>query len=108
MKLHTYYVYIVTNSSKSVLYIGVTKNLSRRIIQHYECRGNSASFCGRYSCYWLLYFEEYQNIHRAIEREKQLKRWTRKRKEELIIRENPNMDFLNYQYCENWGPPLFK
>ena len=66
---HHYYVYITTNSNKDVLYTGVTNNLYMRIIEHYLKRGTKASFTGRYYCYWLVYYEEFDYINDAIARE---------------------------------------
>jgi len=97
-KDHTYYVYILTNPSKTVLYIGVTNSLTTRLIQHFENRGKKKTFAGRYSCYQLIYYEVYQYINEAIAREKQLKRWSRKKKETLINKENPNWNFLNANF----------
>lgn len=95
-KLHRYFVYILTNKNKSVLYIGVTNNLEYRIQRHVE-GGTFAqdAFTSRYKCYYLLYVEEYQQIHDAIAREKELKGWTRAKKIELIKTVNPEMIFLN-------------
>ena len=95
-RYHNYYVYICCNKLKTVLYVGVTNDLLIRMAQH---RNDSElgvnSFCGRYRCYNLLYWEYYRSIHVAIDREKQLKRWSRKKKEALINLENPNWDFLD-------------
>ena len=96
MKLsHNYYVYILTNPAKTVLYIGVTNDLARRINEHYEERTSKKSFAGRYHCYYLLYYEYFNQIDFAIRREKELKGWTRKKKEDLIKNQNPEMKFLN-------------
>ena len=57
MKDHNYFVYIITNPRKTVLYTGMTNDLSVRVQQHYENRGNKKTFAGRYYCYKLLYFE---------------------------------------------------
>jgi len=92
---HNYFVYITTNPAKTVLYIGVTNDLRRRLFEHQENKGNNLSFAGKYFCYNLVYFERFQYIQHAIEREKQLKRWSRKKKENLIKTENPNWNFLN-------------
>lgn len=89
-----YYVYITTNPAKTVLYIGVTNSLPRRMGQHYENRGNNDSFAGRYFCYNLLYTEQFTDIKAAISREKELKGWTRAKKETLIATMNPAWDFL--------------
>jgi putative endonuclease len=89
-----YYVYITTNPAKAVLYIGVTNDLVRRLAQHHENRGNNETFAGRYFCYNLLYTEQFGNIKAAISREKELKGWTRAKKNALIATVNPNWDFL--------------
>ena len=90
----TYFVYITTNSAKAVLYIGVTGNLARRLAQHYDNRGNNETFAGRYFCYHLLYAEQFADIKAAIAREKELKGWTRAKKDALIATVNPEWDFL--------------
>jgi putative endonuclease len=95
MKIHNYFVYITTNPSKTVLYIGVTNDLNTRLKQHYESKGKSSSFAGKYFCYNLIYWERFNHIDDAIAREKELKGWTRKKKEELINQSNPDWNFLN-------------
>jgi putative endonuclease len=77
-------VYILTNQHKTVLYTGVTNNLEERILQHYQNRNTSNSFTGKYSAYYLLFYESYQDINNAIAREKEIKGWIRKKKWELI------------------------
>jgi putative endonuclease len=95
---HNYFVYITTNLSKSVLYIGVTNDLKRRLFEHeQDAASEKKHFTGKYNAIFLLYWERFQFIDHAILREKQLKGWTRKRKEELIFSFNPNWDFLNKQ-----------
>ncbi len=89
-----YYVYITTNPAKTVLYIGVTNDLARRLGQHYENRGNNETFAGRYFCYNLLYTEQFTDIKAAISREKELKGWTRAKKDALIDTINPKREFL--------------
>jgi len=89
-----YYVYITTNPAKTVLYIGVTNSLADRMVQHYANRGSASTFAGRYFCYNLLYVEEYSDINVAISREKELKGWTRAKKEALIAIDNPERLFL--------------
>jgi putative endonuclease len=89
-----YYIYITTNPAKAVLYIGVTNSLPRRLGQHYENRGNNDTFAGRYFCYNLLYYEQFTDIKAAISREKELKGWTRAKKDALIATMNPAWDFL--------------
>ena len=97
MKNHNYFIYIITNPRKTTLYIGVTNDIERRLKEHYDNRGNVKTFAGRYYCYKLLYFERFQYINNAIAREKELKKWSRKKKEELINSVNPNWDFINQQ-----------
>ncbi len=89
-----YYVYITTNPAKTVLCIGVTNSLPRRLGQHYENRGNNETFAGRYFCYNLLYYEQFTDIKAAISREKELKGWMRAKKEVLIDTLNPEREFL--------------
>ena len=103
MKQHNYFVYIVTNYKKTVLYTGVTNNLEQRLTEHYVNRNNDNTFAGQYQCYYLLFFERYQYIDKAIAREKQIKGWLRKKKEELINEENPKWKFLNEDIME-WPP----
>jgi putative endonuclease len=79
----TYYVYIMTNARHTVLYVGVTNNLERRVFDH-KVKRNKHSFTARYNCNNLVYYEEFQEIKDAIHREKQLKKYQRKWKEELI------------------------
>ena len=93
MKNHNYYVYILSNFTKKVLYTGVTNDLARRLYEHrYQEKG---SFCYRYRCYYLLYFEWHRDINHAIDREKQIKKWGRSKKINLIKSINPDMKFLN-------------
>lgn len=100
MKSHNYYVYITTNPKKTTLYIGVTNNLARRIREHYLNRGNKKSFVGKYHCFNLLYYERFNKIEDAIKREKQLKRWRREKKNDLISSFNPDWMFLNNKLVE--------
>ena len=93
MRDHNYFIYIVTNKNKSVLYIGVTNDLQRRTYEH-ENR-LIPSFTKRYNCHFLIYYKHFQNIEDAIEREKTIKKWRREKKENLIKEFNPNWHFLN-------------
>ncbi|MFD2719303.1 GIY-YIG nuclease family protein [Hymenobacter monticola] len=89
-----YYVYITTNPARTVLYIGVTNNLRQRLAQHFQNRGIPETFAGKYFCYNLIYAEQYADIDAAIAREKELKGWTRTKKEALITSTNPTREFL--------------
>ncbi|MDD3036065.1 MAG: GIY-YIG nuclease family protein [Candidatus Saccharimonadaceae bacterium] len=93
MKPHNYFVYIITNYNKSVLYTGVTNSLSRRINEH--SMGLVEGFSKRYNCKYLIYYQHFPDINLAISREKQIKTWIRKKKEELISAFNPGWKFLN-------------
>ena len=93
---HNYWVYITTNINRKSLYTGVTNNLARRMMEHKEATElNKKTFAGQYKCYYLIYFEHFQYILDAIAREKHIKGWTRKKKEDLINLFNPEWDFLN-------------
>ncbi len=87
-KEHIYYVYILANKRNGTIYIGVTNNLFNRSFQH-KLKENLDSFTAKYKIDKLVYFEEYQYIQDAIVREKQLKKWNRQWKIELIEKENP-------------------
>lgn len=82
-----YYVYILTNPRRTVLYIGITNDLLRRLYEHREKQGKG--FTSRYNVSQLVYFEEGNDPLTAIAREKQLKGWSRAKKEELINATNP-------------------
>ncbi|MFT6473806.1 GIY-YIG nuclease family protein [Qipengyuania profunda] len=86
------WVYIMSNRKDGVLYIGVTADLSRRIVQHRE--GKGSAFCRRYGLTRLVYAEEHDSIEDAIAREKAMKAWKRAWKIELIEGANPEWDDL--------------
>ena len=83
-----YYVYILTNKANKVLYIGVTNGLFKRTFQH-KLKESKYSFTSKYNTNKLVYYEIYKYIQEAIAREKELKRFRRKWKIELIIKFNP-------------------
>jgi putative endonuclease len=85
------YVYITSNPSRRVFYIGVTNSLERRIAEHFNNKGNSETFAGKYYCYELIYFEIFNDIKKAICREKELKSWSREKKLELVKAVNPKL-----------------
>ena len=91
------YVYFMANATNNVLYVGVTNNLERRVWEH-ENHMYPNSFTEKYKCHKLVYFEYTDNIETAIEREKQLKNWERKWKNELIEKQNPNWMDLSIEY----------
>ena len=92
---HNYYVYILTNKAKTVLYVGFTNDLVARLYYHKNPEANSKHFTHRYKCFYLVYYEHYQNVEIAINREKQIKRWRREKKEQLIDSKNRDWKFLN-------------
>ncbi|MCK5332560.1 GIY-YIG nuclease family protein [Candidatus Parcubacteria bacterium] len=89
----TYYIYIMTNINDTVLYIGVTNNLQRRVYEHKNKLVKG--FYEKYNLCKLVYYEITNNIESAIAREKQLKNWHRKWKINLIMAENPGFVDLN-------------
>jgi len=93
MKIHQYYVYILTNKSNTVLYVGVTSDLERRVWEHKE--KVYAGFTSKYNVNKLVYYEDFQWIHDAIAREKQLKGGSRQKKIDLILIENPAWNDLS-------------
>ena len=88
-----HFVYIMTNSNKNVLYIGVTNNLKRRVVEHEDV--TDKGFSRKYNCNYLVYYEEFKSINMAIRREKELKGWRRSKKDALIRSINPQLNFLN-------------
>ncbi len=101
MNNHNYCVYIITNPKQSVLYVGVTNNLVRRLEEHYENRGNQKTFAGKYYCYNLLYFQPFQYIEDAIAYEKELKILLRTTKDRIVNEFNPERKFLNAEVGHN-------
>ena len=84
----SYYIYILSNNTNTTLYTGVTNDLLRRVYEH---RSNILpdSFTAKYNVHKLVYYEETTEVRSAIEREKQIKSWNRKRKNKLIVSNNP-------------------
>lgn len=95
MKQHNYFVYITTNPGRTVIYVGMTNDLVTRLQQHYENRGNPKTWAGKYYCHKLVWWERHQYVDHAIEREKEIKKWRREKKNALIESMNPNWYFLN-------------
>ncbi len=104
VKEQTYYVYIVANKNRTTLYIGVTNNIQARLTEHWDNRGRFATFAGRYFCFNLVYYETYEYVQDAINRETELKKWNRNKKEALINSQNPGWQFLNEKICGQWPP----
>jgi putative endonuclease len=87
MRSHQYFVYILSSRQNTVLYVGLTNDIERRVLEHkikfYK------SFSAQYNVDKLVYFEEYASAEKARERELQLKNWKRNWKIELIEKDNP-------------------
>ncbi len=101
---HDYWVYILTNWKKTVLYVGITNNLSRRLLEHYNNRGKPKTFTGKYYCYNLVYYEWHQYVNNALTREKEIKKLLREKKIALIEEANPEWKFFNAFICGGWPP----
>lgn len=82
-----YYVYFLTNVKNTVLYVGVTNNLQRRIYEHKQ--GSTEGFTRKYNTHKLVYYEVFEEIELAILREKQIKGGSRKKKNSLVEKLNP-------------------
>ena len=85
--IHQYWVYIMTNTTRRVIYIGVTNDLYRRYMEHRN--GTIKGFTDNSKCHEWIYFEEFKFIDEAIAREKELKGWKREKKDLLIKSANP-------------------
>jgi putative endonuclease len=83
----TYYVYLLTNWNNKVMYVGVTSNLERRVYEHKNKLVEG--FTEKYNVNKLVYFETTNDVMAAIEREKQIKKWRREKKNQLVIGMNP-------------------
>ena len=94
------YVYILTNNGRTVLYIGVTNDLPRRLYEHSTCRGDVSKFTGRYQTDLLVYFEQLPDASQAIAREKALKGWSRAKKNALIQGFNPTWQPIDLEIWE--------
>ncbi len=84
---HQYFVYILTNWNNRVMYVGMTNNLVRRLHEHrtHAVKG----FTEKYNVHKLVYFEETADVHVAMAREKEIKKWRREKKNALVIQANP-------------------
>ena len=86
--MRSYYVYILTNASRHVMYVGVTNNLDNRVAEHRN--GKGGGFTRRYRVDTLIYAEEYKYVEDAIAREKEIKGWRRSKKDALVEAANPS------------------
>lgn len=90
--MENYYVYILSNKNRTVLYIGFTKNLKKKLIQHEK--GYGAIFTKAYNATELIYFEPFKEIKETKLRERQLKNWHKEWKWNLIKMINPKLETL--------------
>lgn len=90
-----YFVYIMTNRSRT-LYIGITNNLVRRVREHKT--GVGSGFTTKYKLDRLVYFERFEDVHNAIEREKRIKGWLRIKKIALIVSMDPSWNDLSEEW----------
>ena len=91
-----YYVYILSNLTGTTIYVGVTRDLIRRVYEH-KHHLDKGSFTDKYDVTRLVYFEETSDVRAAIEREKQIKGWNRARKNKLVASKNPKWEDLYSQ-----------
>jgi putative endonuclease len=96
--MRSYYVYILSNKSNNVVYVGVTNNLMRRVAEHKSKTGSG--FTRRYNVDKLVYFEETNDIQAALTREKEIKKWRREKKNTLVNSMNPKWRDLSVQEPE--------
>ena len=82
-----YYVYLMTNWNNKVMYIGITNNLERRIFEHKQKVGQG--FTEKYNINKLVYYEQTSDIIEALNREKEIKKWRREKKNRLVVKTNP-------------------
>jgi putative endonuclease len=99
VKDHEYFAYIVC-SRTGTLYIGMTNSIYRRMLEHK--RGEVEGFASKYHCDRLVYYEGFDDVHKAIGREKQLKGWKRAKKIVLIESKNPRWEDL----AEKWDAQM--
>ena len=94
--MKTMYVYILTNKSKTTVYVGVTSDLKKRLTEHKD-KLHPTSFTAKYNLNILVYFEEIEGQFASIDREKQIKKYSREKKNALIEQRNPNWDELTVE-----------
>ncbi len=98
-----YYVYILTNWNDKVMYVGMTSDLKRRIYQHKHKLVNG--FTAKYRVDKLVYCEETQDVTAAINREKEIKKWRREKKDRLVQAQNPTWRDLSELWNEDFSSP---
>ncbi len=95
---HRYYVYLLTNKNDKVMYVGITNNLERRVHEHKTKM--VPGFTEKYNVNKLVYFEETHDVRTAIAREKEIKKWRREKKNNLVVTVNPEWKDLSDGWLE--------
>ncbi len=95
---HHYYIYLLTTNNNKVMYVGMTNNLERRVYEHKMKL--VPGFTAKYNVSKLVYFEETQDVHAAIAREKEIKKWRREKKNSLVAAVNPHWQDLSASWFE--------
>ena len=106
--INQYWIYMMCNAHNDVLYIGITNDLYRRVLEHKS--GAISGFTEKYNCHKLVYYEEFNRVEEALSREKQLKNWKREWKNELVIQMNPDWNDLSAEWVvpEKYLPTKIK
>ena len=94
---NNYYIYLLTNWNNKVMYVGMTNNLERRIYEHKNKLVKG--FTSKYNVNKLVYFEQFTDVRIAIAREKEIKKWRREKKNNLVNSSNPDWKDLSLE----WG-----
>jgi putative endonuclease len=97
----TYYVYLLTNWNNKVMYVGVTSNLERRVYEHKNKLVEG--FTEKYNVDKLVCFETTNDVLAAIEREKQIKKWRREKKNQLVTAMNPEWKDLSLEWGKDFS-----
>lgn len=82
----------------------MTNSLEERIVEHYMDRIDKKHFAGKYNCFYLIFYEDYEYVNDAIAREKEIKGWLRSKKNKLVNEINPGWEFLNEELLGEWPP----
>jgi putative endonuclease len=91
-----YYVYLLTNKNDNVMYVGMTNDLTRRVYEHKN--GLVEGFTKKYRVHKLVYYEVTENVLAALEREKEVKKWRREKKNQLVEKVNPTWEDLSLKW----------
>ena len=100
----TYYVYLLTNWNDKVMYVGVTNNLERRLYEHKNKLVEG--FTQKYNVNKLVYFDTTTDVLAAIGREKQIKKWRREKKNQLVVEMNPEWKDLSLEWGKDFSRSL--